>query len=112
MDDSTHAEGESRSIPFSVLSKSSIYEALLCTSSDVPASSLANSAVKLMLDGAEQLSMGRRSRNVVSHWLWRFHDRLNPQMRLFRGSAPMSTFDVSGFSVSDITVPPNFRYSE
>ena len=67
IEDNTQAEGASRSMPFSVLSKSSMYDALFCTSSDVPAFNLANSAVRFMLDGAEQLKSGKRSRNVVSH---------------------------------------------
>ena len=65
--------------------------------------------VRFMLDGAEQLSSGRRSRNVVSHWDCLFHERFTPQIRLFNGSEPMSTFEVSGFSVSDIIVPPKVR---
>ena len=111
-EESIQADACFMSTPFSVLSKSSTYDASLCTSLDVPASSLANSAVRFMLEGAVQLMSGRRSSRLVSHWLCFFHDRLKPHIRLLSGSAPISTLEVSGFSVSDINVPPKFSSSE
>ena len=111
-DDSTHDEGDLISMPFSVLSKSSIYDALLCTSFDVPASNRANSAVRLMLDGAVHSNSGNLSRRLVSHWLSFFHDRLKPQRVLLSGSEPISTFEVRGFSCRVINVPPKLNSSE
>ena len=111
-EESNHCDGEEISTPFSVFSKSSMYDASLCTSFDVPASSLANSADRLIDDGSVQLISGNRSIMFVSHWLCFFHERLKPQRKLLRGSEPMSTFVVNGFSESDMRVPPNLRSSE
>ena len=111
-DASIHCDGDFMSMPFSVLSKSSIYEASLCTSLEVPASSLANSAESVMDDGTVQLMNGSLSIMFVSHWLSFFQFRLNPHRKLFSGSEPISTFDVSGFSESESSVPPNLKSSE
>ena len=111
-DASSHCDGEEMSTPFSVFSKSSMYDASLCTSFDVPASSLANSADRLIDDGSVQLMSGSMSMTFVSHWLCFFHDRFKPQRKLLSGSDPISTFVVSGFSDSDMSVPPSFRSSE
>ena len=109
---SIHCDGDLMSMPFSVLSKSSIYDASLCTSLDVPASRRANSADRFIDDGSVQLMNGSLSIMLVSHWLCFFQLRLNPHRKFCKGSEPMSTFDVSGFSDSDSNVPPNMKSSE
>ena len=112
IDANIHCEGDFRSMPFSVLSKSSMYDASLCTCFDVPASRRANSAVRLIDDGSVQLISGSMSMTFVSHWLCFFHERLKPHRKFCNGSDPMSTFEVRGFSVNDISVPPNLKLSE
>ena len=111
-DESNHCDGDFRSMPFSVLSKSSMYDASFCTCFDVPASRRANSADRLIDEGSVQLMSGNLSMMFVSHWLCFFHERLKPHKKFCKGSEPMSTFDVSGFSESDISVPPNLKSSE
>ena len=74
--------------------------------------SWANSAVKLMLEGCVTLRPGSRSSMLVSHWLSRFHAILSPHRVFFKGSSPIDTLLVRGFSLRYMRVPPSWKFLE
>ena len=63
-----------------------------------------------MLDGWVTLIKGMRSSRFVSHCDWAFQFMFKPQMVLFSGSEPFSTFVVSGFSCTRMNVPPIWKF--
>ncbi len=110
--ESTHDVGSATEMAFLAFSKSSIYEALSCVPLAVPAMSWANSPVKEICDGCVQWSSGNLSSIFVSHWLSVFQLTFSPHSVFFKGSDPMTTFDVSACSDRCCSVPPIWKFFE
>ena len=100
------------SMPFLAFSKSSIYEALPCAPLLLPAMSWAKSAVKLMDEGVVHSTNGNLSSIFVNHWLCFFQERFTPHIVLLRGSLPIATLVVKGFSPRCMSVPPTWKFLE
>ena len=75
-----------------------------------PATSWANSPLKVIRLGWLQETRGSLSTMLVSHWLSRFQLMCAPHRVFFRGSLPMFTLVVRGCSFRNISVPPMVRF--
>ena len=74
--------------------------------------SWANSPVKEICEGCVQCKSGSLSSIFVNHWLSVFQLMFNPHRVFFKGSEPMTTFEVRACSERCWNVPPIWKFLE